>query len=462
MKLDFINRDFLLETEAASELFHSYAEGAPVVDYHNHLEVKDICDDRHFGNIGLLWVAEDKYKHRAMRMAGVDEEYISGKASDYEKFLKWCQVLPRLVGNPLFHWSCFEMKQIFGVDELPCSDNADQIWTHCNSLLQKEEFSNNAILRRFSVRKLTTSDDFTSDISLHRKATAVSGIDVTPSLRADSALAFGSDSFASWLDKLSGGRPVDSLDCYLSLLSEHLDLFDQSGCRLADHALDNGFRFIRTSRTIAQELFSRVMDGEKPDLTPLRSFLLEYLAEEYGRRSWVMQLHIGAERWTSSRLRKLSGPAGGYACPGNSVQVNSLCDFLDALDCRDRLPGVILYTLNPADNAILSTMTGSFATSGRQKIQFGPAWWYNDHKCGIEENLAALSSYSILSNSIGMTTDSRTILSFSRHEYFRRILCNWFGGQMTRGELPSNLDFLGQTVLDIAYRNALKWIYAEK
>lgn len=465
MKLDFLTRDFLLESEPARALYHLYAENAPIVDYHNHLSVSDICSDRQFCDIAELWVCTDMYKFRAMRLAGLDEKYMSGGATPREKFDAWCSVLPQLALNPLFHWSCLEMKNIFRLDVLPGPDNKDEVWDKCNALLKRKEFSNNAILRKYGVVSLTTSDDFLDDVNLHSEASCKSGIKVSPSLRADSALSFDNPSFKTWFSKLNADGCIRCLDDYLGALCKHLDLFERNGCKLADHALDSGFAFIKTDITSASRIFGRLLSGDfisSGEYLQLRSFVLEFLAKEYASRAWVMQLHIGAERWTSTRLRSTAGPAGGYACPGAGVDVRSLCDFLDCLDLQDQLPKTILYTLNPSDNEILATLTGSFGLSSCQKLQFGPAWWYNDHKEGIERNLRALGSYSILFRSLGMTTDSRTILSFSRHEYFRRILCNYLGEKVKRGELPYDLDYLGQAVLDICYKNANKWIYNEQ
>ena len=465
MNLSFLSSDWLLESKAARDLYFGYAQDAPVVDFHNHLSVEDILSDRRFGDICSLWVAEDRYKHRAMRIAGMDESLITGDAPAHDKFVAWCSLLPRLMGNPLFHWSCLEMKRVFGIEELPCAENAEELWEHCNSLLGSEKFSNNSILRSFSTEILTTSDDILDDVSLHGKASAVSGIKVSPSLRADSALAFGKPSFKAFLERLGEGSPVSDIDSYCSLLLERISFFAANGCRLSDHALDSGFRFVKTTRDEAARIFEATLGGpavSDADYVALKSYVLEFLACEYARRGWVMQLHIGAERFTSSRLREVSGAAGGYACPGNSLDLRSLCDFLDALDLQDCLPRTILYTLNPSDNAILSSLTGSFALSGCQKIQFGPAWWYNDHLCGITDNLDALSSYSVLFNSIGMTTDSRSILSFSRHEYFRRILCNYLGSMIEKGLLPRDIEFIGEAVRDISYRNSKRWIYNEQ
>ncbi|MCQ2184843.1 MAG: glucuronate isomerase [Bacteroidales bacterium] len=456
MKLDFITKDFLLETDFARELFHSYARKAPVVDFHNHLSAADIAGDKRHENIGLFWVCADGYKYRAMRMAGFDERYMTGDASPREKFDKWCSLLPHTMGSPLFHWSCMEMKNVFNISEVPDETNCEMVWEACNTLLATPEYSTNSILRGFRVEYATTSDDLLDDVSVHSRATEVSGIYVSPSLRGDSILAFDKESFDPWFRRLGEAKDLQE---YLAKVKERLNLFSANGCRLSDHALDNGFSYVKTSFDEAAALFACRKDLTAEGYLKLKSFLLKFLAGEYAERGWVMQLHIGAERWTSSRLRAVAGPAGGYACPGSPCDIRSLCDFLDSLDVRGLLPKTILYTLNPSDNATFATLTGSFSQSGVKKIQFGPAWWYNDHKYGIEENLKNVSAYSLLPGCLGMTTDSRTILSFSRHEYFRRILCNYLGELVRRGELPQDIDFLGEMVLDISYRNAKQWIY---
>jgi len=462
MNLDFISEDFLLESEAARRLFHEYAENAPIVDFHNHLNVEDIRTDKRHANIGEFWVCSDGYKYRAMRISGFDERLMTGDAPVREKFDAWCRLLPYLVGNPLFHWSCMEMKKVFGLDEVPSAANSSMVWEKCNERLAEEGFTTNAILNKFNVKCLTTSDDLLFDVSKHSEASRVAGFSVTPSLRADSALAFDKPSFAPWFEQFCDGTAVKNLEDYCAVIMKQLDRYGKNGCKLSDHALDNDFTFTVTDFETAARLFDAYLKGEALDacdFVRLRSYVLGFLAREYARRGWVMQLHIGAERWTSSRLRKAAGPAGGYACPGNTVNVRALCDFLDSLDADGLLPKTILYTLNPADNAVLATLTGSYALDGKQKVKFGPAWWYNDHKYGIEENLAALSSYSVLSGAVGMTTDSRTILSFSRHEYFRRILCNYLGGMVNRGELPADYELLGEIVENISYKNAYNWIY---
>lgn len=454
--MPFITESFLLESKFARDLYIRSAEPCPVVDFHNHLPVRDLCGDRKYPDIGTLWVCPDPYKHRAMRLMGLDERLISGDASPREKFDAWCGVFPALVGNPLFHWSCLELKRFFGLDLIPDGKNAELVWDHCNALLAEDGYTVGALLRKAGVIRATTSDDLLDDTDLHREASEKTGISVTPSLRADSITAFN----PAWMERLEAEDP--SLDAYLEAVSLRLDRFGRNGCRLSDQALDNGFAYKATSRERASWLFQKRDRLDRTEKTELSSYVLEWLGRQYAARGWVMQLHIGAERWTSTRLRTLAGSAGGFACPGSGTDIRSLCRFLDAMDRDGGIPKVILYTLNPADNAALATLTGSFSESGVQKVKFGPAWWLNDHLYGIRENLEILSNYSLLSQSLGMTTDSRNVLSFSRHEYFRRILCNWLGEKVAAGLFPGDPDLMDNLVKDICYRNANHWIYGQE
>ena len=345
------------------------------------------------------------------------------------------------------------MKRFFDYDGPIDAAHSAALWSHCNSLLEREDHSMIAFLRSVNAKRLTTSDDLLDDSSLHRKASEAHGIDISPSLRGDSILGFSSH----FLKRLA---PSDSsLDSFLEAIRGRLDVFGADGCRLSDHSLDDGFLFVRTSRDRAAVLFGRIPELNPAEFSELKSFVLEWLGTEYARRRWVMQLHVGARRNTSSRLRAAAGPAGGYASPGSCINIGNLCDFLDSLDSEGLLPKTILYNLNPADNAAFANLTGSFSESGMQKVKFGPAWWFNDHMYGIEANLEVLASHSLLSQSVGMTTDSRSVLSFSRHEYFRRILCNWLGEKVRRGHLLADEALLGGMVQDICYKNANKWIY---
>jgi len=464
MKTTFLTDNFLLHNDVAVDLFHSYARLLPVIDYHNHLDPKAIATDRKFNNIGELWVSSDPYKHRAMRINGIPEKDVSGDAADKEKYIAWSHTYPKTMGNPLYHWSALELKRLFGIDKLLSPQNSENIWQHCNEFLQKDDFSTVGILRKWNTETVCTSDDLLDDVNIHRQATEKAGtFSVLPSLRADSILAFGTPGFKGWLERLSSSHPVKNLEDYLHAVSLRLDAFAEAGCKLSDHALDNGFHFSLPRKEEAARIFEHYLQTDNissDELVRLKSYLLYTLAKEYATRNWVMQLHIGAERFTSSRLRRLAGPAGGYATIGSTCDIRSLCQFLDSAESDGLLPKTILYTLNPADNAAFATITGSFAADNIWgKIQYGPAWWYNDHKEGMENHLRMLSSYGLLSRFIGMTTDSRSILSFSRHEYFRRILCNYVGELVERREAPADMEFLSGIISDISYYNAKAWIF---
>jgi glucuronate isomerase len=403
---NFIHDDFLLKTQTARRLYHEFAEGLPIIDYHSHLDPRDLADDRAFENITQLWLASDPYKHRAMRIAGVPERLITGDASDREKFDAWAATVPQTLGNPLFHWTALELKRYFGIGEMLSSENAGRVWEMSNEKLRSPEFTARQLIARANVECLCTSDRLGDDLEPHaRLAKSDFTTRVLPSL-----------------------RDAETADV------SRLDHFHKHGCRLADHA---------------------VVDFNEERLRALGC--------EYGRRGWIMQLHIGAQRQTSTRLRNLAGPAGGYATIGNSCDIASLCRFLDDLEKAGCLPRTILYPLNPADNAALATLTGSFAEDGvRGKIQLGPAWWYSDHALGIRAQLDTLASYGLLSTFIGMTTDSRSLLSMTRHEYFRRVLCDWLGDQVEAGAMPDDEKPIGRLVRAIAYENAKSWVLSER
>lgn len=466
METTFFADNFLLYNDTACELFHGYVKNLPIIDYHNHLDPKAIATDKKYADLGELWVVNDPYKHRLMRINGIPEREISGNADSKEKYDAWARTYPNVIGNPLFHWSAIELKRIFGIDELFSPGNSEEIWQKCNLDLQKDGFSTIDILRKWNAKVVCTSDDLLDDVNIHRSATEQAGtFMVLPSLRADSILAFGTLGFKAWIERLVKIYPVRTLEDYLHAIHLRLDLFDAAGCRLADHALDNGFSFKLPDSDEASRIFREYMQTGNITLCEkvrLQSYVLYKLSQEYATRGWVMQLHVGAERFTSSRLRGMCGAAGGYATIGNSCDIRSLCDFLDNAEKAGALPKTILYTLNPSDNAAFATITGSYSADNIfGKIQYGPAWWYNDHKEGIENHLRTLSSYSLLSRFIGMTTDSRSILSFSRHEYFRRILCNYVGEMAEKGEFPADINILSDMVKNISYYNIDEWCFKE-
>jgi len=462
----FPDDNFLLKNETAVNLYHTIAKDLPIVDYHNHLNPQQLAINKKFDDLAALWITEDPYKHRAMRINGIPEAGITGNATGKEKYLNWVKTFPKTMGNPLYHWTSLELKRVFDIDEPLSEKNAERIWSTCNSLLAGNSFGAMDILLKFKTETVCTSDDLLDNLEAHQQATKKNiGITVLPTLRADSIIAFNNPSYAAWLNKLEAevAFPITSLEDYQNAIIQKLDTFNNAGCRLADVSLDAGFSFIPTAKANASVIFDEFLrSGSVSDheLVSLKSYLLFFLGAEYQLRNWVMQLHIGAQRFTSSRLRMLAGPAGGYATIGKACDINSLCLLLDTLEKEDCLPKTILFTLNPADNAAFATLTGSFSADGVPgKIQFGPAWWYNDQYEGIRQHLLSLSSYGLLSRFVGMTTDSRSILSFSRHEYFRRILCNMVGTWVTEGELPNDEELIGQLIKDISYNNSLHFIF---
>lgn len=463
----FLDQNYLLTNKISEDLYHSVAEGLPIIDFHNHLIPEYLSSNKKYNSLGELWVTGDPYKHRAMRIHGVPEDGITGSANDKEKYLNWVQTFPKTIGNPLFDWSCMELKRVFGINEILTERNAEEIWEHCNSLLQKEEYSSLYLLKKWHVELLCTSDDLLDNLNFHTHATnSEFGIRVLPSLRGDSIINFDSVSFSGWLAKLEekSGINVTGLDQYKIAIVKCLDDFNERGCLLADHSLDAGFKFEFNTGLNPELLFKQLLSGEaltNIESYALKNYFLLFLGGEYSKRKWILQLHIGAQRFTSTRLREMVGPAGGYATIGETCDLTGLCCFLDLLEQKNQLPDIILYTLNPADNAAFATLTGSFSEDGKSgKIQFGPAWWYNDHYNGIKQHLQTLSVYGLLGHFIGMTTDSRSVLSFSRHEYFRRILCDEIGSLVENGRLPNDRDLLETLIKDVSYYNIKRSIYS--
>lgn len=462
---EFINDDFLLESNMAEWLYHQVAADCPVIDYHNHLDPQHIAENRQLENIAQLWVTKDQYKHRAMRINGIPEEYITGTASDKEKFLMWAKTIKHTVGNPLFHWSGLELKRLFGIDEILSEANAENVWQSCNQTMSDQSLTTLDVLKQWKVETLCTSDDLLDDLTSHKKATSGrNGLEVLPSLRADSIVGFDRSNFTSWFNRLEDafGRTIKNIDDYKEAVISQLDRFDDAGCLLADLALDSGFEYQKTDGKKANALFiQHIVDNGllSEEFIQLKSHIMHFLGEQYARRKWVMQLHIGAQRHTSSRLKRVVGPAGGFATIGNTTNILSLCTFLDNLEMQQSLPKVILYNLNPNDNPAFATVTGSFVEDNiPAKIQFGPAWWYNDHFDGIESQLKMLANHGLISRFIGFTSDSRSFLSLSRHEYFRRILCNMIGNMVRKGHLPDDKDLLAELVRNISYNNAKNWM----
>lgn len=467
MITEITNEEYLLQSALGKKLFFEVAQDLPIIDYHNHLNPLDLAKNKQFKNIAEAWVLYDPYKHRAMRICGVPEREISGDASDKDKFNNWAKTLPKTIGNPLHLWSAMELKSVFGIDEPLNENNAEEIWSLCNNQLEQPGNGVVDILRGFNTEILCTSDDLLDDLALHKNASLDHGIEVFPSLRGDFMMAFDLSSFKGWFEKLSSqtGIEIKNLDDYKSAIIEKLNTFEYAGCRLADHSLDGGFQFILPSEAKANSVFDNWLGGkalDEKDIFQLKNYLLHFLSQEYAKHDWVLQLHIGAHRFTSTRLRKLAGPAGGYGTLGKSCDINGLACYFDALESEENLPKIILYTLNPVDNEVFATITGSYAEDGvPAKIQFGPAWWYNDHYHGIKRHLINITSFGLLSQFIGMTTDSRSEFSFSRHEYFRRILCEQISQWVQEGIMPDDEALLTDLVKDVCYYNSKKWIFNE-
>lgn len=419
-----MKKDYLLTSKTAIQLYNEYAKDLPVIDFHNHISVDDIKLDRRFKNITELWIASDPYKHRLMRISGVDEYYITGNATDYEKFEKFAKVFPLLVGTPVYDWSRMELSQIFGIDELLCEESAASIYERANKKLTQTDFSNNEILKRFNI-------EYQSPVFL--LTDAISDIEdntLAPSLRGDNLLS-PDEKTKKILAEKSGIEIADE-DSYFKAISVLLGELHCKGCRFADHALDDGF----------------FENSQK------REYLIR-LAGEYSKLGWTLLLHLGAKRKTSDRLRRVAGAAGGYAAVGNSFDVTSLCDTLGDMECRGGLPKTVLFPLNMSDIPAMSVLSGSFSEDGvAAKIQLGPAWWWCDHYYGIRSALDSVASFGVLSQFIGMTTDSRSILSFVRHDYFRRIFCSWLAEKNEGCGWDLNIDMLGNIVRKICYENA--------
>lgn len=437
--------NYLLTTPMARRLYEEVAAELPLIDYHNHLNVSDIASAHRFDDVAELWLLSDPYKHRAMRICGVDEYYITGGADRFEKFSAWCRVYPQLMGGPLYDWSRFELEEFFGITDEICEENAERIWNKANAVIAGEDFNALTLLNHFKVEYAAPCASVADDLS------PFEGIDnLAPSLRGDDMLTPNA-ALAERLSK-AAGVPVTDDASLREAIRLRLDGMDAVGCRFADLALDNGFRYTANDRKNAERI-AAMLAGQEPDAeskNAVFSGMLRFLGTECARRGWVLQLHVGAERFTSTRLRRATGGAGGFAGIGSCVDVRSLVSLLDDIEQSEYgLPKIILYTLNPSDNAVMSILSGSFPG-----VTQGPAWWWCDHLQGMREMLDVFSSFSVLSSFVGMTTDSRSLLSLLRHDYFRRCFCGWVGEKAERNELPDDFDTLSGLVRRVCYENA--------
>ncbi len=460
----FMDRDFLLSNPTAVKLYHEYAEQTPVLDYHCHINPKEIAEDRKFDNITQVWLGGDHYKWRFMRSCGVEEKYITGDAGDKEKFLKWAEVLGKAIGNPLYHWSHLELQRYFDFHKPLNKNTAEEAWEVCNAALARDDMSARNIIRRSNVTLLCTTDDPIDDLQYH-KAIAEDEtfeVKVLPAWRPDKAMNLEKENYLNYLSELEkvSGIAIKSFKDLKDALIKRMDFFVSMGCTVSDHGLEYVMYQPGTEEQI-EKIFAKRLAGEIPSRGEELRFKTEFLlfvCREYAKRNWVLQLHYGVKRDNNQRMFKLLGPDTGYDCIKNETSATELADFLNALEITGELPKTIIYSLNPVDNAYIGTILGCFQNSEAvAKIQQGSAWWFNDHKIGMQEQMASLASLGNLSGFVGMLTDSRSFLSYTRHEYFRRILCNYLGTLVENGEYPEDYEALGEIVKDISYYNAVRY-----
>ncbi|WP_372947209.1 glucuronate isomerase [Mariniphaga sp.] len=457
----FMDENFLLQTETAQKLYHQHASKMPVFDYHCHIPPNEIAEDKQFENMAQIWLYGDHYKWRAMRANGVDERYCTGNASDWEKFEKWAETVPNTLRNPLYHWTHLELQRFFGINKLLNPSTAKEIWDECNAKLQTPEYSVRNIIRMANVHTICTTDDPLDSLEYHRQIKE-SGFEVAvlPAWRPDKAMAVeNTGTFNQYLDKLSefSDISIESFSSFMDAIQIRHKFFHENGCRLSDHGLETAIAEDYTEKEI-RDIFEKIRGGN--DLTRLE--ILKFKAcmlYEFGimdhSRGWTQQFHLGALRNNSTRLFSKLGPDTGLDSIGDFEIARPLSKFLDKLDMENKLAKTILYNLNPRDNELIATMMGNFQDgSVPGKMQFGSGWWFLDQKDGMEKQMNALSNLGLLSRFVGMLTDSRSFLSYPRHEYFRRTLCNLIGNDVENGEIPNDMELLGKMVENICFNNA--------
>ncbi len=466
----FLTEDFLLQTRTARTLYHDFAENMPIFDYHCHLPVAEIAANKTFENLADIWLGGDHYKWRAMRANGVPERLITGDADDFEKFQAWAATVPKTLRNPLYHWTHLELKRYFGISEKPLNpETAEAIYTKCSAMLRTSDFSTRRILERMNVRVVCTTDDPTDNLEHHLALKAESGftVKILPAFRPDKALGVESPSdFNQWVGRLeaSAGIEVKNFDSFLEAIRQRHDFFHATGCRLSDHGIEQPFAADFTAKDV-NNAFQKARQGKKP--TPIealkfKSAVTLELARMDAEKGWTQQFHFGALRNINSRAMAALGADTGYDTIGDWEIARALARFLDRLDREGRLAKTILYVMNSRDNEAVAAAVGCFQDGSLPgKMQFGSAWWFNDQKDGIEKQINALSNLGLLSRFVGMLTDSRSFLSYPRHEYFRRVLCNLLGNDVENGELPGDMELLGGMVQDICFRNAVAYFGIE-
>ncbi|WP_289660910.1 glucuronate isomerase [Flavobacterium panacagri] len=459
----FIHDNFLLENKYAEELYHNYSKNQPIIDYHNHLNPQFIAEDKIFDNITNVWINGDHYKWRAMRTLGINEQFVTGNGSDKDKFLNWAKTVPYTMRNPLYHWTHLELARYFDIYDLLNEKSAEKIYIETTEKINSQAYSTQNLLKKVNAELVCTTEDPIDSLEYHKKfANNSTGIKMSTAFRPDKAILIANDGYNAYLDTLGdvSGIAINTFTDLQAALRNRIEFFNANGCKLSDHGLDQIY-FEEFTESEITAIFKK--KRENRIITPeealkFQSAVLIFLCETYHEFGWVQQFHLGALRNNNARMHRILGPDTGWDSIGDYPQAQKLSGFLNALDSKDKLSKTIIYNLNPADNEVMATMIGNFNDgSVRGKVQFGSGWWFLDQKDGMTKQLNALSNMGLISCFVGMLTDSRSFLSFPRHEYFRRILCNLLGDEIKRGELPNDMEWIGKLVSDISYNNAKEY-----
>ena len=459
----FINDDFLLENKTARRLYHEFSENQPIIDFHCHLSPSMIADDICFDNIGQAWLDGDHYKWRAMRTNGINEKYCTGDATAKEKFLKWAETMPAAIGNPLYHWAQLELARYFGIYDLLSPSNASEIYEKASSMLRTGEFSIRSLLRKMKVELVCTTDDPTDTLEFHTRMKDCKDLRMLPALRPDNVIKTDDpEKFREYILRLgkAADKEISGFETLVEALDDRHAFFHSMGCRLSDHGSDR-FYFSSCSPEEADKIFRALLNGKQltaDETEKYRTAILLELCRMNHKRGWTQQFHVGAQRNNNSRMFRKMGPDTGWDSIGVPQDAFRMSRFLDALDDTDQLAKTILYNLNPADNEMMLTMAGNFNDGSRAvKVQYGAAWWFLDQKTGMEKHFRDLSSFGLLRRFVGMVTDSRSFLSFPRHEYFRRILCNFIGCEIEKGIIPGEDELIKPLIEGVSYKNAKEY-----
>ena len=450
--MSFINDDFMLRTETAKKLYNDYAKDMPIIDYHCHLVPQMIAENKNFKNAYELFLGGDHYKWRQIRTNGVPEELITGEGDDYDKFMEFAKTMPYLIGNPLYHWTHLELKRFFGIDEILSEKTCKMIWDKVNECLQKDEFKPQSLIKNSNVKVVCTTDDPKDTLEYHKQLKDFE-VKILPTFRPDKVVEIGKDTFVPYIQEIG----IKTYPELIKWLTSRIEYFHENGCRISDHALE----YVPFATGNAERVFNKRMNDEPlttGEINVFKTAVIKHCATEYTRLGWAMQLHIGALRNNNSRMYEKLGPDTGYDSINDLCIAEDLGKFMDCLEKDNVLPKTILYTLNPKDNYVLGTMLGCFQQGPTKgKIQFGSGWWFNDQRDGMVEQMKALANLGMLSRFVGMLTDSRSFVSYTRHEYFRRILCNLIGEWVENGEYPYDEEYLEKIIKGICYNNAKEY-----